>query len=63
MLENPVQWKLISMTGVVVKQGVTPAGEIKAEIDTYQFNKGIYLLLTEDQATSEVEQRKILIVK
>jgi hypothetical protein len=62
-LQNPIQWKLITMSGMVVKQGTTPAGNIREEIDTYQMNKGIYLLLTEDLTTMEVEQRKILIVK
>ena len=62
-LENPVRWKLVSMSGTVVKEGTTAAGEIHEEIETYQLNKGIYLLLTEDQVSSEVEQRKILIVK
>ncbi len=62
-LENPIRWKLVSMSGSVVKQGITPAGQIHEEIYTYQFNRGIYLLITEDQTTSEVEQRKIVIVK
>ena len=62
-LENPVQWKLVTMTGSVVKQGTTPAGQIHEEIDTYQMNKGIYLLVTEDLTSLEVEQRKILIIK
>jgi len=62
-LENPIQWKLVTMTGSVVKQGITPAGQIREEIDTYQMNKGIYLLVTEDLTSLEVEQRKILIIK
>jgi hypothetical protein len=62
-LENPVRWKLVSMSGTVVKEGTTAAGEIHQEIETYQLNKGIYLLLTEDLSSLEVDQRKILIVK
>ena len=62
-LESPVQWKLVSMSGTVVKQGITQTGEIRQEIDTYQFNKGVYLLIIEDQKSSEVEKRKIVIVK
>ncbi len=62
-LESPVQWKLVSMSGTVVKQGITPAGKMREEINTYQLNKGIYLLVTEDLSTLEVDQRKILIIK
>jgi|GEM_PF-3563066 len=62
-LENPVKWKLVSTSGSIVKHGVTSAGNLKEQIDTYQINEGIYLLITEDYTSSKVEKRKILIMR
>jgi len=62
-LENPVHWKLISTSGSIVKEGITSAGNVKEEIDTYELNEGIYLLITENYNSSEIEKQKILIVK
>jgi len=61
-LENPVQWKLISVSGIVVKEGVTPAGQLHQVINTGNINGGIYLLITENPANQEIAKHKVLIV-
>jgi len=61
-LENPVQWKLISVSGIVVKEGVTPAGQLHQVINTGNINGGVYLLITENPANQEIAKHKVLIV-
>ena len=62
-LENPVHWRLISLSGSVVKEGVTQSGQISEQIDTYDVKEGFYLICTEDKINSIVEKRKIIIIK
>jgi hypothetical protein len=61
ILENPVHWKLISTSGSIVKEGITSAGNVKEQIDTYEINEGIYLLVTKNKDVTE--KQKILIMK
>ena len=62
-LETSVEWELVSTSGVIVKKGITQSGEIKEEINTQMLAEGIYLLVTKDPITSNVEKRKVLIIK
>ena len=50
ILENPVHWKLISTSGSIVKEGITSAGNVKEQIDTYHINDYIChsMLITSD---------------
>jgi hypothetical protein len=62
-LKNIVNWKLLAISGKIMKEGKITAGRKKEKINVRGMHEGIYVLILEDPVAKILEKRKIIILE